>query len=163
MAKNNMDVLWAPWRGEFIYERPKKKCIFCVPKDKKRDDKLYILERGRYVFSILNIYPYNNGHVMVAPYRHIGSPEKLNNNELLDMMAAVNNIKKMLDEILKPEGYNIGMNVGKISGAGFDGHIHMHIVPRWAGDTNFMPVLAHTKVISDSLERLYKRMKEYLC
>jgi len=108
---------------------------------------------------MLNIYPYNNGHVMAAPFRHVKNLEDLSGEELMDLIALVKNTKKLLDKKMRPHGYNIGMNVGKVGGAGFDGHIHMHIVPRWTGDTNFMPVLADTKIVSDSLDALYRLLK----
>jgi ATP adenylyltransferase len=108
---------------------------------------------------MLNLYPYNNGHVMVAPYRHVKSPELLTDAELLDVMKLVNKVKVLIDKKLKPHGFNIGMNIGKAGGAGFAGHIHMHIVPRWIGDTNFMPMTADTKVVSESLEAMLKLLK----
>lgn len=144
MSKNN---LWAPWRKKYIFARKKHRCIFCKPAD-------YVLEKTRYSFSMLNLYPYNNGHVMVAPLRHVKSLEYLSEAAVADLMRLVNRTKKMLDKKLKPHGYNIGLNVGKAAGAGFTGHIHVHIVPRWTGDTNFMPAVSDTKVISDSLDAL---------
>ena len=147
--KNSMKELWAPWRSKYIYSRKKKKCIFCSPKD-------YVLEKTRYSFSMLNIYPYNNGHVMVAPFRHVKSLEYLKAEEMKDLMDLVVKTKKVLDKKIKPHGYNIGLNIGKAAGAGFAGHIHIHIVPRWTGDTNFMPASCGTKVISESLDVMYK-------
>ncbi len=144
-----MDRLWAPWRSKYIYSRKKKKCIFCDPKD-------YVLEKTRCSFSMLNIYPYNNGHIMVAPFRHVKSLEYLKAEELKDLVDLVVKTKKVLDKKIKPHGYNIGLNIGKVAGAGFAGHIHIHIVPRWTGDTNFMPMVANTKVLSDSLDAMYK-------
>ena len=109
---------------------------------------------------MLNIYPYNNGHLMIAPYRHKGSLQDLNEYEMLELMVLTKKSVKELDKILKPDGYNIGINLGKVAGAGFPGHLHVHIVPRWNGDTNFMPVLTKTKIISESLDSLYKRLKK---
>ena len=109
---------------------------------------------------MLNIYPYNNGHVMVAPRRHVKSLELLSEPELLDLMKLVNSTKLELDKKLKPDGYNIGMNIGKVGGAGFAGHVHVHIVPRWIGDTNFMPITADTKIVSESLDAMYKLLKK---
>jgi ATP adenylyltransferase len=148
MKKDNTR-LWAPWRSKYIYSRKKKKCIFCDPKD-------YVLEKTKHSFSMLNIYPYNNGHVMVAPARHVKSLEYLKPEELKDLMDLVIKTKKTLDKKLKPHGYNIGLNVGKVGGAGFAGHVHIHVVPRWLGDNNFMPVSCGTKVISESLDVMYK-------
>ena len=144
-----MKELWAPWRSKYIYSRKKKKCIFCEPED-------YVLEKTKYSFSMLNIYPYNNGHVMVAPSRHVKSLEYLKAEELKDLMDLVVKTKKILDKKIKPHGYNIGLNIGKVAGAGFAGHIHIHIVPRWTGDTSFMPASCGTKVISESLDVMYK-------
>jgi ATP adenylyltransferase len=146
MSKNN---LWAPWRKKYIFARKKRKCIFCKPTS-------YVLEKTTHSFSMLNLYPYNNGHVMAAPLRHVKSLEYLSEAEIADLMRLVNRTKKMLDKKLKPHGYNIGLNVGKAAGAGFAGHIHVHIVPRWNGDTNFMPAVSGTKVISDSLDAMHK-------
>ena len=150
--RNNNDKLWAPWRSKYIYSRKKKKCIFCDLKD-------YVLEKTKYSFSMLNIYPYNNGHVMVAPFRHVKSLEYLKAEELKDLMDLVVKTKKILDKKIKPHGYNIGLNIGKAGGAGFAGHIHIHVVPRWTGDTNFMPAASGTKVISESLDVMYKIFK----
>jgi len=160
-----MKKLWAPWRSKYIYLRKKQACIFCIsPKagNKSRDRKKYILNRSTHSFSILNRYPYNNGHIMVAPFRHVKSPELLKQGELLDLMQLVNRTKRLLDKALKPDGYNIGANLGKVGGAGFEGHFHIHIVPRWNGDTNFMPVLGGTKVVSESLETLYDTLSRML-
>lgn len=155
-----MDKLWAPWRSKYLYLRHNKKCIFCGTKTvKKNDSKKYILARTGHSFSILNLYPYNNGHVMVAPFRHVKDLTALSQEELLDLMNLVNTTKKMIDRRLKPQGYNIGMNIGQVGGAGFAGHVHIHIVPRWTGDTNFMPIVAGTKVVSESLEAMYKLLK----
>jgi len=142
--------LWAPWRKNYIISaHKKKKCIFCKPKE-------YVLDTTKYSLSMLNIYPYNNGHVMVAPKRHVRSIEYLSQDEVCDLMDLVVKTKKVLDKKLKPHGYNIGFNIGRAGGAGFAGHIHIHIVPRWTGDMNFMPVIADTKVVSDSLDAMYK-------
>lgn len=144
-----MNTLWAPWRIKYIRLHRKKKCIFCSPKD-------HVLERTKHSFSMLNIYPYNNGHVMVSPRRHVKSLEYLTEEELSDLMKLVNRTKKVLDKKLKPHGYNIGLNIGRIGGAGFAGHVHIHVVPRWAGDTNFMPALSGTKILSQSLDAMAK-------
>ena len=108
---------------------------------------------------MLNIYPYNNGHVMVAPKRHIRDLSQLDDAQMLDLIKALNKAKKLLDNVLKPDGYNIGANLGRAAGAGIAGHLHLHIVPRWVGDTNFMSTISSTKIISQSLKDLYKRLK----
>ena len=154
-----MERLWAPWRSKYIYLRRHKRCIFCGNRTKKNVKTRYILDRSEYSFSMLNLYPYNNGHLMVAPFRHVKDLEDLSGEELLDLMKMVKSAKIILDKKLKPQGYNIGMNIGKVSGAGFVGHLHIHIVPRWLGDTNFMPVTADSKIVSDSIEALYKLLR----
>ncbi|MDP3804893.1 MAG: HIT domain-containing protein [Candidatus Omnitrophota bacterium] len=153
-----MDKLWAPWRSKYIYSRKNKKCIFCGNRS-AGDKRRYIICRSKHSFAMLNLYPYNNGHVMVAPYRHVKSLEALSDAELLDTLKLLNKIKLLIDVKLKPHGYNIGMNLGKIGGAGFAGHVHIHIVPRWAGDTNFMPIIADIKVISESLDAMYSLLR----
>jgi len=155
-----MDKLWAPWRSKYIYLRRHDKCIFCGNKSAASNHKRYIIDKSKHSFSMLNLYPYNNGHVMVAPYRHVRDLSGLSREELLDLMELVRKTKKKLDAKMKPEGYNIGMNIGKIAGAGFAGHLHIHIVPRWDGDTNFMPVLGDTKVVSDSLHTVQRILKD---
>ena len=156
-----MDKLWAPWRSKYIYMRKRKRCIFCgnARAPAARDKARYIVNRSKHAFSILNLYPYNNGHIMVAPFRHVADLEHLTADKLMDMIQLMTRDKKLLDKMLKPQGYNIGINIGKVSGAGYDGHIHIHIVPRWTGDTNYMTVTAGMKIISESLDVLYKLLK----
>lgn len=155
-----MDMLWAPWRSKYIYTKKQARCIFCGNRTGKSTPARYILDRAEYSFAMLNLYPYNNGHTMVAPYRHVRDLESLSQLELIDLMQLLQKMKAVIDKKLKPAGYNIGINIGKIAGAGFDGHLHIHIVPRWNGDTNFMPVVSNTKVVSDSLRRLYGLLKK---
>ncbi|MFH0847468.1 MAG: HIT domain-containing protein [Chloroflexota bacterium] len=154
-----MEYLWAPWRSEYIHMEKSEGCIFCLGA-KEADDRSGILYRGEKNFVIMNKYPYNPGHLMVAPYRHIASPENFTPEELADHYEIVRKCLKALREAFKPQGFNIGMNLGKVSGAGIDTHIHTHIVPRWQGDTNFMPLIAETKVVSESLSAVYEKLKE---
>lgn len=155
-----MDRIWAPWRKRYVTHKKPGGCIFCSAlKAKGADKKRYVLKRGRHAFSMLNLYPYNNAHVMVAPARHVKSLEFLNKEELSDLMALVNHTKKKIDKLFKPAGYNIGLNVGRIAGAGFPGHVHMHVVPRWQGDSNFMPAVCGAKVISHSLDEMWESLK----
>ncbi|MCX5693380.1 MAG: HIT domain-containing protein [Candidatus Omnitrophica bacterium] len=149
-----MDKLWAPWRSVFIKIRKIKGCIFCVKGKKDKD--LFIIKRSKYSFAMLNIYPYNNGHIMVAPFRHIKDLKGLNDEELLDIIKLTRDMQALLEKKLKPHGFNIGINTGKAAGAGYKNHLHVHIVPRWKGDSNFMPVIADTKVMPQSLKELYK-------
>lgn len=154
-----MDRLWAPWRMKYVKAKKAKKCLFC--QSLKTKGRNYIICKGRHSFSMLNIFPYNNGHAMVSPIRHIREFSQLNDSEILDLFKTLNKTKKLLDKVLKPEGYNIGINTTLSAGAGEARHLHIHIVPRWRGDTNFMTTLYGTKVISQSLDELYKHLKKY--
>jgi ATP adenylyltransferase len=153
-----MKKIWAPWRSQFIYERKRKGCIFCRASRSNDAQRYLVVEDSRYSFAMLNLYPYNNGHIMVAPRSHKSGLEKLSRDESSDLMTLVNRMTRLLKDVLKPEGFNIGINIGKVSGAGYPGHVHVHIVPRWTGDTNFMPVFSDAKVISESLKGLYARL-----
>jgi len=155
-----MDRLWAPWRSKYILHTEEEGCIFCNKSQENRDKENYILKRGKHCFIIMNNYPYNNGHLMVAPYRHIGDIGKLSENELLEMSHLLKESVNVLKETMHPDGFNIGMNIGKVAGAGFEGHVHLHIVPRWNGDTNFMPVISDTKVVPISLDEAYNLLKK---
>lgn len=152
-----MDKLWAPWRIKYLRATKKSKCIFCEAV--KSTNKDYVVFKTKLSICLLNIYPYNNGHVMVSPKKHTGNMEDLKKDEILDLFLALNTAKKLLKKTLDPEGYNIGINLSEVAGAGIPGHLHIHIVPRWIGDTNFMPVLYNTKIISQSLDELHKRLK----
>ena len=155
-----MRRLWAPWRMAYIKEIEKiTECIFCSKPLEDKDDKNFIVYRGKFTFVILNIFPYNSGHLMVAPYRHIGNLEDINKDESEELWHLLNISVKTLKEVFNPDGFNIGINLGKAAGAGFDEHVHFHIVPRWTGDTNFMPVLGETKVIPEALKETYERVK----
>ena len=155
-----MDRIWAPWRKHYITLKKTKTCIFCLKgKGVAYDKKRHILKRSARSFSLLNTYPYNNAHVMVAPYKHVGSLELLDDATLLDVMQLVNHTKKKIDRELKPIGYNIGINIGRVAGAGFPGHVHVHIVPRWTGDTNFMPVLSEVRLVPVALAETYKKLE----
>jgi ATP adenylyltransferase len=158
--KGGMNRLWAPWRHKFLSHPRPKGCIFCQRPKSRNGSKALIVSRGREVYTILNLYPYNNGHLMIAPYRHLKNIGLLSQSEILELFQMANRAIKKLDKTLKPHGYNIGFNIGRAAGAGFDKHIHLHIVPRWSGDTNFMPVLSGTRVISESLEALRVKLTE---
>lgn len=155
-----MDKLWAPWRIKYIKTKKRKGCIFCKAAKLRKKD--YVIFRTKYSISMLNIFPYNNGHIMVSPIRHVRELGELKEFEVLDLFQSLNKTKKLLDKLLKPDGYNIGINISKSAGAGIARHMHIHIVPRWMGDTNFMPILYETKIISQSLDELYKRLKMVL-
>lgn len=157
-----MDKLWAPWRLEYInllQDKKKKKCIFCEMPKEKKDQKNFIVARTKYSFCVLNIYPYNNGHLLIVPYRHVSGLSNLREEERDDLFDLLLSMKTLVKKTLKPGGYNIGINLGKIAGAGFPGHLHIHLVPRWRGDVNFMPVTGNIKVISQSLKVLFQRLR----
>ncbi|MFA4668274.1 HIT domain-containing protein [Pyrococcus kukulkanii] len=155
-----MKILWAPWRIEYIRSPKYEGCIFCDFPKENRDKERLILYRGKHAFIIMNNYPYNPGHVMVAPYRHVKSIEDLTDEEMLEIMKLAALVMKAIRKVMKPDGFNLGFNIGKVAGAGIDGHVHLHIVPRWNGDTNFMPVIADTKVIPESLKQAYDEIKQ---
>jgi ATP adenylyltransferase len=158
-----LNKIWAPWRIRYITQKKKKGCLFCgAYRNKKNDKNNFVVYRSSKCFVLLNIFPYNNGHLMVALNRHIFSLEKVDEEEFLDINKTIIKMIKILKKILKPQGFNVGINIGKIAGAGIEGHLHFHIVPRWLGDTNFMPVLSNTKVISQSLRELYNQLKKCL-
>jgi ATP adenylyltransferase len=157
-----MKILWASWRSVYVTEAGKsEECIFCK-KLSGNDEENLVLWRGKSCFAMLNIFPYNNGHLMIAPYRHIASLIDLNEQEKLELMEALSLLSEVLKEALKCHGFNIGMNLGRVAGAGVPDHIHLHIVPRWEGDTNFMPVIGETKVIPQSLSATYQLLKTAL-
>ncbi len=152
-------ILWAPWREKFIYDGEPKRCIFCRKPKQKKDAKNFIFMRRRHTFAMLNLYPYNNGHVMIVPYRHVKALEALRPTELSALIRHIRDVKKVLTKVLKPHGFNIGLNEGRAGGAGYKDHIHFHLVPRWKGDTNYMPVVSGAKVMSESLEALYQKVR----
>ena len=155
-----MKQLWAPWRLAFIEQVSHGSgCIFCEKPANHQDGKTFILWRGRHSFVLMNIYPYNNGHLLIAPYRHIGALEDLPETVVLDMLRLVQRSIKAIRKAYAPEGFNIGVNQGKVAGAGIEHHIHLHIVPRWSSDTNFMPLLGETRVLPQHLKASYTRLK----
>jgi ATP adenylyltransferase len=154
-----MEILWAPWRLSYVAAaRPQQQddpCFICQGLGRQDDRQSLIVLRTRHSVVLLNRFPYNNGHLLVGPRAHKGKLEELTPEELLDTMESVRRMTRALDQLIQPDGYNLGLNLGRVAGAGLPGHLHWHIVPRWNGDTNFMPVLADTKVIVQSLDSLY--------
>ena len=156
-----MEQLFAPWRMAYIDKADKQKgCIFCDFPRENRDREKLILARGKKVFVILNAFPYNPGHLMVAPYRHEGEYSLLAEDEFMEMHRFGQRCVEVLKKGMNPQGFNMGINLGKIAGAGFAGHVHLHIVPRWNGDTNFMPVTGETKVLPVSLDETWESLKK---
>ncbi len=155
----NQKRIWAPWRQAYItstHAPGTRDCLFCQKGRSKLDAKNFVVKRGAHGFSLLNLFPYSNGHMMVAPYRHVGHLSRLSKTEWLDLLELANDAMERLGQGLKPHGYNVGLNFGRVAGAGIPGHLHLHIVPRWKGDTNFMPIFSGTKVISQSLDAAYR-------
>ncbi len=154
-----MKRIWAPWRMQFISMKKPRGCFLCENPRQDDDVKNYILFRGIKNFVILNNYPYNPGHLMVAPYRHVASLEDLTAEERNEHFEIVSRCIEVLRREMSPEGFNVGMNLGKVAGAGMADHVHTHVVPRWQGDTNFMPVLADVKVLPEALAETYEKLK----
>ena len=154
-----MEQLWAPWRIKYIQMGKTKGCILCDEPKENDDVSNYILYRGEKNFVIMNSYPYNAGHLMVAPYRHVANLEDLTAEERNEHFEIVSRSVSVLKQVFQPEAFNIGMNLGRVAGAGLDEHIHTHIVPRWGGDTNFMPILTDTKVLNEALAETYARLQ----
>lgn len=150
-----MEKMWSPWRSVYIDSFSKEKndeCIFCnVDNQDFSSDESLLVYIGKHAFVVMNLYPYNNGHLMVVPKRHLNSFSSLNHNERTEIMDLVDLSIKALTNTIHPHGFNFGANIGKAAGAGIDDHLHFHIVPRWNGDTNFMPVLGEVKIISQEL------------
>ena len=155
-----MDRLWAPWRMGYIVNNSKDhtSCFLCEARKQNDDRKNYVLYRGRHSYVIMNLYPYNNGHVMVAPRRHVATPELLTRDERAALGELVSACVRLLRPVLEPAGFNLGANLGRTAGAGFADHLHWHVVPRWDGDNNFMPALASTRVLSQSLLDSYAQL-----
>ena len=156
------DKIFAPWRIGYIQATKDEGCILCDLPREERDEENLILHRGKSSFIIMNRYPYNPGHLMIAPYKHVGVIEELDTDEIYEIIDLCKLAIRVIKSCMEPDGFNIGMNLGRIAGAGIDDHIHLHIVPRWSGDTNFMPVLAGTDVIPEALKETYKKLKEAL-
>lgn len=161
-AEIDLERFWTPWRMPYILsDKQREGCVFCqkLIQDRERDRENYVLLRAQHVFVVLNLYPYNNGHLMILPYEHVGSLEELPFEVQAEMMHMVSYFIKLMRQAMKPGGFNVGINIGKEAGAGIDDHIHIHVVPRWKGDTNFMPVIAEMRVIPELLDDTYAKLK----
>jgi ATP adenylyltransferase len=157
-----MRVLWAPWRMGYILSNDKDNgCIFCPGKDRSKDEERLILHVGPRCMVMMNRYPYNNGHLLVAPIKHAGGLEQLNNKEDLDLILLVRKTVEILKKVMNPDGFNVGLNLGHVAGAGMEEHLHFHIVPRWKGDTNFMTILEDVRVIPEHIRETYKKLLPY--
>ena len=158
-----MERLWAPWRMTYIDgindDGTQSGCFLCAARDSKDDRRSLVFLRRPAAFAVLNRFPYNNGHTLIVPAAHKGDLEELTDDEMLAILKTAGEVTAVFRKFLRPDGFNIGFNFGRTAGAGLPDHLHLHIVPRWNGDTNFMPVLADTKVIPQALEDLYDRLR----
>jgi len=155
-----MEHLYTPWRSDYIHGKtPQEGCFFCLHQKSKNDEENLVLFRGDTSFVLLNLYPYTDGHLLIAPYRHIAQPNDLSKEEWIEIHELARRGIAALEKVSHPEGFNLGMNLGRVAGAGVVGHLHLHVVPRWNGDTNFMPILAQTKMINENLHTVYKKLK----
>jgi len=154
-----MDRLWSPWRYTYVSKAsPSDACIFCEKASPERDAENYVIHRGRKNFLLLNLYPYTTGHLMIAPYAHVATLEELPQETLAEMIGLARLAEHHLRAIYRPQGLNIGINVGECAGAGVAGHIHMHVLPRWVGDSSFMTTIGETRVMPETLDDTYARL-----
>lgn len=155
------DVLWAPWRLEYILSPKPDECVFCLPKTTEEDEQRLVLFRGRSSFVIMNKFPYNNGHLMVTPFRHVMSLTELDDETSKEMMILMHRCVGILEKVFNPQGVNGGVNIGEAAGAGIKEHLHFHLVPRWIGDASFMTTFSGTRVIPEHLRATYKKLKPH--
>jgi len=153
-----MDRMWAPWRMEYLTQEKYSVCFLCQNAAKQCDRENGILFRGPLAFAVLNAFPYNSGHLLVAPYRHLADPRTLSEEEQSDLWRVTARSLESLEKCMGPQGFNLGINLGQAAGAGLESHLHVHIIPRWNGDTNFLPVLGETKVISEHLLTTFDKL-----
>ena len=148
--------LWAPWRSAFFTQPQPRRCVFCTARASRDDRGRRVIDRGRHVFALLNLYPYSNGHVLIAPLRHVGTLDAIRTEEWSELLRMATRVMKRLTRSLRAQGFNLGINLGRVAGAGIPGHLHLHLVPRWRGDSNFMPIMTNTRVISQSLDEVHR-------
>jgi ATP adenylyltransferase len=154
-----MDYLWTPWRYAYVSTADKATgCVFC-DKQQGKDHEFFIVHRGRHCYIVLNIYPYTSGHVLIVPYQHLAELENLPTEAATEMMALAQKLEHVLRRVYHPDGVNLGMNLGKAAGAGVAGHIHMHVLPRWVADSNFMTTVGETRVLPELLEKTWERLR----
>jgi ATP adenylyltransferase len=157
-----MKAFWAPWRMEYILsDQEEAECIFCPGDDRSKDSERLILHIGQMSMVMMNKYPYINAHLLVAPLRHVSGLEQLSNEETMDLLLTVRKSIEILKKAIHPEGFNVGLNLGKVAGAGVEEHLHFHIVPRWNGDTNYMTVMAEVRVIPQHIRETYENLLKY--
>ncbi len=158
-----MEVLWAGWRSAYLSglaAETGEGCLFCELPESGPDGETYVVQRGEAVYSVLNLYPYTNGHLLVTPFRHAASPEELTSEEVAELWQLVASAQRALDSALSPHGYNLGANLGRDGGAGVVGHFHMHLVPRWRGDSSFMSATANARVLPQALDDTWAQLRQ---
>ena len=154
-----MDRLWSPWRYHYVSTvSPGDECIFCAKAREDRDEENLVLHRGRLNYALLNLFPYTTGHLMITPYRHVAQLEDLTEDEAAELMQLTRLAVRCLREVYRPQGFNLGMNLGECAGAGIAGHLHMHVLPRWTGDANFMTTIAETRVMPEDLRETWRKL-----
>ena len=156
-----VDRLWTPWRMSYVGDAKPTGCIFCVKPAEQRDAENFILHRSAHAYVLLNLYPYNSGHLMVVPYQHTGDLTTLPPDIGAEVLALTQHSLTALTAVYRPQGFNVGMNLGEVAGGSVSAHLHLHVVPRWGGDTNFMPITADTKVLPETLDQTYSRLRPY--
>ena len=161
VAGARLDRLWTPWRMSYVGTGKPAGCIFCTKPAENRDEEHLILGRGERAYVLLNLYPYNSGHLMVVPYLHSGDLAALPAEIAAEVMALTQRSIQALTDEYRPQGFNVGMNLGEVAGGSVSAHLHLHVVPRWGGDTNFMPITAETKVLPETLEQTYRRLRPH--
>ena len=156
-----MDHLWTPWRYRYIAQaEPSAGCLFCIKAAENKDAENYVLYRGKLNFVLLNLFPYTNGHLMIAPYEHVATLADTSQDALAEMMRLIRQAEINLRAVYRPDGFNLGMNIGASAGAGVAGHIHMHVLPRWTGDANFMSTIGETRVLPEELPLTYEKLSK---
>ncbi|MFQ6612828.1 MAG: HIT domain-containing protein [Fidelibacterota bacterium] len=158
---SELSKLWAPWRIEYIRAPRETECIFCVKSQDDNDRDNLVLYKGKQAFILMNLFPYNNGHLMIAPYKHVETTRKLDRDCLQEIMILADLSMEVIEREMRAQGFNFGANIGSVAGAGIEEHIHFHLVPRWTGDTNFMPVIGHSKIQVEGLQECYDNLKPH--
>jgi ATP adenylyltransferase len=157
-----MDYLWTPWRYQYISNiKNTQSCVFCIDSSSHQDEKNFVVFRGQLNFVILNIFPYTCGHLMVAPYQHTSNFQECPSEQLSEMLSLAQRCQFAVEQIYRPDGFNLGMNLGRCAGAGVEHHLHLHVVPRWIGDSNFMTIVGETRVLPEALETTFLKLKPF--
>ncbi len=155
-----MDYLWTPWRYQYVQGALSQECLFCRKSAEQKDEENYLVHRAERSFVLLNLYPYTPGHLMVAPYAHVATLEEAEEATLAEMMRLTRRAEAHLRAIYRPRGFNVGLNIGECAGAGVAGHLHVHVVPRWPGDTSFMTAVGETRIVPEELAATYRKLSQ---